>query len=272
MAVDVVRPIEEAQAVKITQCKTRRGGFQFYLNQVRHAWIHECVEVTSVMADPVKLSVIGFIGTGEVCLDDEEEEQQQRLAHVLWTLVCSVLGEYILVKSMYCMSPPWCWATLVSPESDERKMVLNDAAYLWQLWDILEDQSRSGCAPSTSFLKDMLWTRMVFSRGILLSLRGVHFKGVPVDSVEQPLRKLFSCWSSTQIVEDAINVEKLQSMSQSGTHKCGELFGQLLATNLLEAADRPQPSVDADTLAASRALFKIPRKMISPGGAGQQQS
>ena len=42
MAVDVVRPIEEAQAVNITQCKMRRGGFQLDLNQVCHAWIHEC--------------------------------------------------------------------------------------------------------------------------------------------------------------------------------------------------------------------------------------
>ena len=101
---------------------------------------------------------------------------------------------------------------------------------------------------------------VVFSR-IFACLAGCPFQGVPVDSVEQPLRKLFSSWSSTKIVEDAINVEKsLQSVSQSGTHKCGELFGQLLATNLLEATDRPQPSVDADTLAASRALFKIPRK------------
>ena len=217
------------------------------MEQAKCKWVRPLLKVVGTLSDRRSLMDWGLDMDPSSLLHDSEEADEQDMASLAWQLTCSLLGQGIVNNSMYSDAPPWCLAPLLSLVESDQQGALEMAGLLWEALVALEDRCIVGDAKASNLREEMMWPNLTWVRELLLALRSVQFKGVPKNTVYDPLKQFFTSWGSTKVIEDAINIEKgVGTLVRTGMHQVNELCSHMINSQLLPDNDRPCPEKVTD--------------------------
>ena len=245
---------------QVTKCKTQRGCLEWWSGLAGESWLQVCMGEVTCLCDPQSLSSMGFKSAHTPLTEEHPDRlEEQHLADSMMKLLIELLKVEINEGRVYSQCPPYVYGGLLHHDVQKRSTCM---AFLKRVWVALEAaETHARDDPwMQAFLRNLVWTKQVWAREILIGLRECNFASLP-QLLSKEIRACGMAMKSSKLAEDGFNNlrdhERLHKASKLGR---ASRWHATITSSLLEDAGRPGVVItDADKFGAGK---KVPSSMF----------
>lgn len=224
----------------ITLCKTQLGRLEFNMQMATKRWLKPLADTARKVHDPSALRRMGISFGDEVVVGFYgEPETQTQLVRLIFDFALAVIKRRLNALMMYS-APPFCMVSLLHSEVGVRKGQLRRLQDMWSTLEASERRASDGQESIRLWLSALRWPASTWVREMMLHLAEFNFEHIPVSGVAKPLEDFARGFSTTKVVEDAVNILRdADDSGKAGTTGKKELWSYLVQSSLLEENDYP---------------------------------